>query len=364
MIEIIDRVSELTGLEEDWHRLGSLFPTPLLQYEWFLTCAETLHREDDLRVVVLRSGGRVTAIAPLVVLRQGAVRWLEIIGVRPLHEPSGVLFEDNRALERLINAVLRLGYPLHLSRVRADSPIHSVLRAHHPLSSLVLTHPTASSCYLSFRSSDWSSVYASIGSSWRKRFRRCERRAKSLGCVSVDTSPPSPETLGRDLALAMQIETSGWKGRVGTALAGNAKLRTFFERYAARACANGTLRLYFYRVNGEAVAMRLGVEFARRLWFLKIGYDEKWRQLSPGMQLALGTIQHACETGLEGYEFLGSEEAWQHAWPVRTHAYCSDVAYPWSIAGAFGAVDTLVKYAQRRLVSPASVLAGAPGPRT
>jgi CelD/BcsL family acetyltransferase involved in cellulose biosynthesis len=126
-------------------------------------------------------------------------------------------------------------------------------------------------------------------------------------------------------------------------------LHDFFRRYCATASRKGILRLFFYAVGGQPVAMHLGVEYARKLWIYKLGHDEAWSRISPGMHLANETIRYAFEHKLDGYEFLGSGEAWQHAWPVATHDYCSILIYPFSWQGVRGIWDSAITLLRNRV---------------
>jgi len=350
MIEIVHGISGLRKLEGEWIRLGALFPTPLVQYDWFLSCAETLYAEADLRVVVARSGDRVTAIAPLVLVRKALTRWLEIIGASVHYEPCGLLYEDPRSLQELLDVVLRLGYPVHLARIPAASPIRCAMQRRRIPQAVVLVRKSAGSCYLDFHS-DWDAFFKSIRPNRRSNLRKKQRLADAIGEVSVDIFCPDPETLDQHLDQAIQVEAASWKGRAGSSLRDNERLRTFFRNYTGKACKNGTLRICFYRLKGVAISMHIMVKHARRLWVFKLGYDDSLGKISPGMLLAHQTIRYACEKGLEGYEFLGSDEPWQHEWPVRTHEYCSIVVYTPSLRGIMGMVDTMIAYTRNRMAA-------------
>jgi CelD/BcsL family acetyltransferase involved in cellulose biosynthesis len=346
--DVLTRVADLSNLEADWQRLGRRFPTPLLQHDWFLTCAELLHEEADLRVITIRRDGVVVALAPLVLVQSKVATWLEILGSSRLHEPAGLLYEDSDALDALVDAILALRYPVLLQRVALESPIVKSFRGRRSLRAWVLVRQTGASCYLPL-GDNWDAFFESLGAKWRSGFRSKERKARAVGPISIEECRPSPQELAGQLDLAFAIEAASWKGRNDSSLLHNHRLRQFFQRYAERAIRVGTLRLFFYRIGNEAIAMRLAVEFGRRLWFLKTGYNDAWARLSPGMQLTLEMIRRSMQSGLEACEFLGADEPWQHAWPVGTHRYCAVIAYPTSLRGVQGALDTVLTVARTRL---------------
>jgi CelD/BcsL family acetyltransferase involved in cellulose biosynthesis len=348
MIEVLSNVRQLRDLEADWNALGSRFATPLVQYDWYVSAAEALYHEDALRVVVIRSGSAVRAIAPLALVRGRAVTWLEIIGGSTLFEPAGVLFEDEDALRELLLGVLHTGYPLFLSRIAAGSPLARMLAARERLPCMSGARPGPSSSELTF-AGDWAAFLQSMTAKHRSGLRARRRKAEEHGPVVLDAIVLSAAALAANLEGAFALEGSSWKGRSGTALIHNERLRRFFEAYAERANRAGALRVFFLRAGNTAIAMRLAVEHSGRLWFLKTGYDEAYSRLSPGIQLTHEILEWACRQGLDGCEFLGVSEDWQRTWPIATRHYVSLAGYPLSTRGMLGAVDTLIGVTARRL---------------
>lgn len=361
MLEIVTTRAGVRGLQDDWLRLAAHAESPLLDYPWFDACASTLYDESALHVIVVRAGGRVTAIAPLVRTRRSRTEWLEIMGGAILHEPAGLLAEDDAALDELLDGLARSGYPVELSRLPLLSGVVRRLAQSSPPRMSALVRRTAGACYVDLHG-DWPAFEGAMRTRARKNLRTTRRRAEGLGPVTIEAYPAAAGTLSADLDRAMRIEAASWKGRRGSALLHQPRLRRFFEAYAERSCRDGRLRLFYYLVGGRAVAMRIAVEHARRLWFLKEGYDEEFAVLSPGIQLTHETLRWATEQRLAGCEFLGSAEAWQQNWPVEVRAYCTVVLYPWSLRGALGTLDTALTYASTRLARRARRAAPAATP--
>lgn len=357
MIEVITDLERLRSLADDWDRLAAPMHNPLLQYDWFLHCAESLDDAYRLQVHVYREGPEVRAIAPLVVAPRGNVTWLEILGAAELYEPTDLLFQDPDSLHHLLQALVRQQLPVNLQRVPNESPTLIQARAARRGRGLVLVRQNAGSSYLPI-TSDWESMHESIARKWRAEFRKKRIRAERLGTISVDIDCPTGSTLVQKLDECIRIEASGWKSRNGTAIRDRPFLRRFVRSYAATASHRGTLRICILRVAGQGVAMKIGVEFQNRLWFLKTGYDEDWMHISPGMLLTHEMIRYAFSKKLAGYEFLGSEEAWQHAWPVAVHPYSSVLIYPFSFHGWRGLCEAGKHYLATRLASLAASVRG------
>jgi len=121
-------------------------------------------------------------------------------------------------------------------------------------------------------------------------------------------------------------------------------MRQFFLRYATLAAESGLVRFSFLDLDAKAVAAQLSVEYADRLWVLKIGYDEAWSRLSPGWQLMAETVRYAFDRKLKSFEFLGSDEAWLHRWDTEDRELSTLASYPATVLGMYGlAIDTTAR---------------------
>jgi CelD/BcsL family acetyltransferase involved in cellulose biosynthesis len=336
--DVIDDLEGLSQLATDWARLGERFPTPLLQFEWFLSCAEALYKPGQLYIVVLKDQDRIIAIAPLAKAPRQFAQWLEIMGVTRLQEPSGLLYESQEALRRLLRVLTDSRYPLDLGRLSADSPLLPTPSVRAKRNGIWIRRPGAPRSMLEL-DKGWESTWGEMSKSRRADFRRLERRAASQGGFELEVVQPEPSEFEAVFSLAVEIEASGWKRRRGSCLKENLQLYAFFKHYCRRMALRSALYVFFLRLGGTPVAMHLAVRFAGCLWILKIGYDDRFRSLSPGLYLALQTIRHSCAEGLKGYEFLGAEEPWQHAWSVESMTHGSGVFLPYGIRGGLGMVD-------------------------
>jgi CelD/BcsL family acetyltransferase involved in cellulose biosynthesis len=347
MIETITNHHALRKLETEWNRLGSKFDSPLLQFDWFLSCAENLHRKSDLRVIIFKTGERIKAIAPLVLRRQAMTDWLELLGSATLHEPGGLLYDDENSLDALLQAVAAAGYPVNLSRIPDTSLIRERVQTISSWRAFTLTRPTSGSYYISTEIS-WDTFYSRIGKNWRADFRNKKRRAEKLGNTAIDIFRPTLDQLESVLDQAIEIEAHSWKGTQGSSIRDNRLLRDFIYNYARRSCEAGTLIMCFFTINNIPIAMNLGISCGNKLWFLKTGYDQEWSRVSPGMQLNMECIRYAFDNGFDSYEFLGSEAPWQRAWPVDSHNYSTVIILPYTMKGILGFGDIVLTYAKNR----------------
>ena len=352
VVELIRDKKRFAQLEKEWNRLAEPLGSPLMCHDWLFSCAEAFHNDGDLRIVVLWSDGKVVAAAPLAAKKRWGIEYLELLGVSYLSEPSGLLYDNEKSLKDLVNAVLEMGQPVVLQKMTGCSPSGNLLNGEQKIKTIVISRPPAGSVYIPITTT-WEEFWNSLQSRRRYDFRRARKKAEKEGKITVKIMCPEYKDLSSHLEAAFTIEASGWKGRKGSAILKNERLQHFFETYAGLACKERKLRLCFLHIADDPVAMQIGVQYANRFWVLKIGYDEKWGKCSPGMQLAYETMRHAFDQGLESYEWLGTDEDWLHAWPVEIHDCTSVGFYPMVAAGLYGLGMDLSDFVFRRLARKA-----------
>jgi CelD/BcsL family acetyltransferase involved in cellulose biosynthesis len=347
-VEIVRTIEQLSALSDGWRALAPWSGSPLVDYDWFLSCAEVFHRDGTLRVVVVRSAGGIDAIAPLAVDMTPSGPHLTIPGASRLHEPGGWLFTSDAALVTLADAVTRLRMPLLLHRIPAGSPLCDALPKLNRHRALTVVREAAPSFAVAVGRS-WDEYYDRLSSRITRNLPRVRRKAeRALGPMKLQQVAPSPGHVDALLDTLVKIEGSGWKGRRGSSLAGRPELHEFFRRYCRRAAAAGTLRVATLHFGSDIGAMELAVESRNRWWQLKIGYNDGLAAYYPGLHLTEAAIRSAFERGLDAYEFLGSAEAWEEAWRPETREYRTVVAYPLSLGGVVGACRDIAGVLLRR----------------
>jgi CelD/BcsL family acetyltransferase involved in cellulose biosynthesis len=351
VIEIVRNKEELKRLEPEWNRLARPLATPLALHDWFFCCVESFYKEEQIHIVVVRQGERIAAIAPLVKVEQNGVDTLELIGISFLYEPCYLLYENVDALYTLLNAILKLRMPLFLRRIPASFGTAKAVRELIGKHGVVIERAPSESGWVDIDKT-WDECYRSLSNHRKKQFRRSRKKTLEKGRVRFVSSSPDDEVLDEQFEEFVRIEASGWKGRQGSALRKNDRLRRFFYLYAKSAQRNQILRICFLSVDTQNVAAIMGLECANRFWDLKVGYDEAWAKFSPGTQLSMETIKYAHEKGLDGYEFLGTFEPWQEAWTEKVRRYDTLVVYPFSASGLYLLIADIMRYAVRRLVWP------------
>jgi len=260
----------------------------------------------------------------------------------------GVLAANRAARAALYEELFSLRVPLVLQRFGTDRvDLAEMERAARP-----------HGWWISSQTAPWLAVEFGAGPRtesmpWSKRLghdlKRAHAKAAAYGSVTVEEHAPDPAAAQEALDMFIRVETCGWKGRRGSSLATNQRWGRFFRAYSILAAEAGILRYSFLRLGQRVAAAQMSVEAYRRVWVLKIGYDESLADCSPGFQLTAAAIESAKRRGLTGYEFLGISEAWEQRWRPTIRQGAKVAFYPWTARAGLAAGLDVGRSGVRRL---------------
>lgn len=331
-IDIINDFDSLKSIEAEWNELASVNDVePWQSFNWVKAAAAAFSKDHLLRIITIRKKGRLSAVAPLVFKpsAQPFKPWhIDILGGEELKEPNRLISNDDVSLRMLIDIILSEPvYPIRLSRLIGDREIiHSLPQKfrQHGWITRVMSMPYP---YIDLAGNK-------IKKSLKSDLRRARKKAEKYGELRLErVDGISEHELPAYLNRLFQIEACGWKGRNNTALLCNEPRKCFFEEYAHSSLRDGTLRLYFLLINGNAAAFQYAIETMNDFWLLNIGYDESFRNCSPGNLLLEESIKQATQNGLGRYNFLGKEEAWTKRWTQTTQPCFILAAYRPNLCG-------------------------------
>jgi CelD/BcsL family acetyltransferase involved in cellulose biosynthesis len=357
---MVQSIPQFEQLRDGWDALAARFATPLLEHDWFLSCAEAFHADGGLCVPTVRQAGTLAGAAPLVYERRAGGRRLAMLGASRLYEPTGWVYSSERAVNDLVDACTEQGPAIVLQRLPHRSDVSAAFRALPSLRALTATRDTARSLFVRINGT-WDDYYGKRSSRVTVNLPRLRRKAeRELGRLSVAERNPRPSQVPDLLEIVANVESSGWKGLNGSSLRDRSELRDFFSRYARRAAERNRLRVTTLSFGSTVAAVELSVEAHRRMWQLKIGYNGALGAYYPGLHLTEASLRSAFEHGLEAYEFLGSEASWQTRWSTDARSYESVAVYPLSrhgVRSGFRDLAAVVRRRARRLLQPAHVKA-------
>jgi CelD/BcsL family acetyltransferase involved in cellulose biosynthesis len=163
--------------------------------------------------------------------------------------------------------------------------------------------------------SPWPEIEAGFRPELRANCRRRRKRLEAQGSLQL-TAVSQPQELHRHLADCLALEQAGWKGAAGTAMLDSPGTTRFYQKLAFRLASRGQLRIFCLRLNQRLIAFEYCCldPHTRRLYSLKIAYDESLSACSPGSVLRWMLLQHAHAAGFASYEMLGEDARWKADW--------------------------------------------------
>lgn len=345
----IDRFGPGSALGAGWQRLMRQATLPTQAHGFVAALADTMLGEEALKVFVARRPGGIAGILPLCHADDWRARW-RMVGAAEVFEPLDVLALDDAAALDLAQEVVADGRPLTLDRVPASSRFIPALQTAMRGRGLVSVRPGLA-CPTIALDASWIDPESRFNSGRRSDFRRAQRRAGEYGAVFYEVISPDANEFDLLFDEAKAVELASWKKEAGTAIAVDPAKEAFFRAFLRDAAAQGLLRVAFMRIDRQAVAMQLALEWNGRFWLFKIGYNEEYRKCSPGTLLMLHTLGYAARAGLTGYELLGNVEPWiAEFWTEASHPCLRVRTYPANARGlAALAADGAVSLRQRLL---------------
>lgn len=315
-----------------WDAIPAQPSTPMRQYIWAKAYEETLAR-GAVKAVVVGPPSRPLAIAPFAEPASGPRRQI-LLGAEDLWESIEVTAGDEQSQRQLAQLIANSGMPIRLGHHPTDTPFLQLLsQAYRGKGKVIVSKQQARAMPKIKLDASWIEPESHFNSRRRSDFRRMSRKAAALGEVTFEITEPTADNLDALLNEAFDVEASSWKGRSGTAISQDSGIEAFYRNYAHQAAEAGILRLCFVRIDGVAAAMQFAVECDQSFWLIKVGYNDAFKQVSPGNLLMRETIKYAAEKGLGSYEFLGKEAEWTKLWADGARPIATVRTYPYNLRG-------------------------------
>lgn len=127
-----------------------------------------------------------------------------------------------------------------------------------------------------------------------KDFKRKQRRLAELGYFEYRYYKPGDD-LDAWCEDFLAVEGSGWKGEAGSALGASEANREFFHSVVKEAAAENRLMMLAMSLGGKPIAVKCNFLAKPGAFAFKIGFDESYKQYSPGQILELENIRAMCE---------------------------------------------------------------------
>lgn len=334
---LIDSAWSFSALRPEWSSLlrASASASPFLTWEWLHTWWTHLGESSRLRMVAVRAGTELIAVAPfrvstgtaylpcLDMLATGDVGsdYLDVI-VRGGREAEAL-----PAIEQFVRSqrtTLRL---THLG----PSAVANLLADRLHASGWARTTTAGGTCpYIPLAGHTWDSYLATLGSSHRANVRRRIRALEQKFDVRFERV--TGDTQRREaLAKLFEYHDRRFDER-GTAF-GTDDLRAFHDELTKRALDRGWLRMFVLRLDGAPAAVMYGFLYDGTFYFYQHGFDEQFQQHSIGLVLMGLSIRAAIDEGAGEFDMLWGVEPYKFLWARQTRELRTMLLFPPRIGG-------------------------------
>lgn len=190
---------------------------------------------------------------------------------------------------------------------------------------------------------------ASSSANMRARLRKSGRRLEQVGAVHFREVSGAVDLRDR-LGAAWELEARGWKGRAGTSVNQDDRIRRFYDSLAVSLVSEHRFALFELACGDRLVAFFYGLVEGSRLFGLKFGYDAAFARASPGHAIILRIMEWAGDRGISSLD-LGGESEFKAHWNGELERMGTVYGLPGGVRGV-GAVVRLAWPAVARRLRP------------
>ena len=172
----------------------------------------------------------------------------------------------------------------------------------------------------------------SLSRNLRGQIRQSENRLRQHGSVVVHAAAGAAETAAA-FERFVALEASGYKAATD-ALANTAGNRELLERTLRGHAHTGTAHTLELFVNGELVASQFGVVCGRRLYLIKVAFNEAFSEASPGTFLMAQLLERLADEGRIALVDCCVRQRWHARWhPEIKYNHVATIASPHTLRG-------------------------------
>jgi CelD/BcsL family acetyltransferase involved in cellulose biosynthesis len=268
-------------------------PNPFLESWYLLPALKALAEPDSVRLLLLEHGETLIGLIPLAHSKRYYSRpiphlagWSHpncFLGTPLIAKGHEQPFW--RALLAWADKNARAGLFLHLAQMALEGPVFQaltkVIAAQGRTGAIVHREDRA---LLASGDSPETYFEASLSGKKRKELRRQLNRLGEQGAVAFERRHDDAE-LDAWTDAFLDLESGGWKGRAGSALALAPETTALFRQSLAGAAAQGRLERLTMTLDGKPIAMLANFVCPPGVFSFKTAFDESFSKFSPGVLL-------------------------------------------------------------------------------
>ena len=360
MVEEIQSGDLFHEMRPAWNELlqGSASDCLFLTWEWLHTWWKHLGGGRQLRILAVRQGRELIAIAPLALrpprlLRLQPFSVLEFLGSGSVGSDYLDLAvrrgSENESLAALADHLRRDGSVLDLAQTLGRrSNVFQLAERLGRFGWRISEQETNQCPYARLGGHTWDSYLGSLGREHRYAFRRKARKLAELHRVEIERVTSEERRPGA-LAELFRLHESRWVERGGSDALYSGALRAFHEEISRLALERGWLRLFVLHLDGRPAAALYGFVYGGRFYFYQSGFDPAFAGRSVGMVIQGAAIESALSEGAVEYDMLHGCEAYKFHWADQVRPLTRFGLFPASARGELSRSGARLKEAARTM---------------
>lgn len=316
---VVTHIDELEDLRKEWRALwcATVGTTPFQSPEWLIPWWRHVG-EGELRVLEMRSRGRLAGLVPLYIYTEpdSGVRKLFILGcgnsdyLDLLAEPSS----GSAVMSAFCNWLSESSDEFDLcefQQLRAESLFlcgapecaESITQVQDVCPVLDLSRAVNGSIQMCLPASMWQNInyYA--------------KRADKVGGTAIRLT--SHDSLDESLEALFELHSRRWREVGKPGVLERETIKEFHRETALAMLISGMLRLYTIHIGSRIAGVLYGFFHAGVFYYYLGGLDPEFRDVSPGTLLIAHAAERAVEEGARTFDFLRGRESYKYLWGAR-----------------------------------------------
>jgi CelD/BcsL family acetyltransferase involved in cellulose biosynthesis len=325
-------VEQLEALRLPWSVLYSKTPARSFFHtmDWLLAYWRNFGEGQQLRVLVVSSGGEMIGILPLVVRRERTrLGWLRVL-TYPLQDwgsyygPIG-----GQPAATLLAAMLHLKESprdwdvCDLRWIDGETDRGRTRRAMELSGFAACPGIWDETCVLDLPET-WDAYFARLTSKFRNNIRRAEKKLAELGEIELERYRPLGAASGDDdprwelFDECVELARRSWQASSldGTTLC-HSEVASFFRETHAAAARHGALDLAVLRLSGRAIAFGYNYHAQGSIYGLRAGYDPEFASCGAATVLIARMIGDSISRGDRRFDLGVATKEVKTRWQPR-----------------------------------------------
>ncbi|OPZ70883.1 MAG: hypothetical protein BWY83_01419 [bacterium ADurb.Bin478] len=321
-IEPVTTLKAFEQLAPAWDHLWGATSGPdiLSSHEWFRNWLGLFSAKPHLLVLVAREDDQVRAILPLMRCweRTHGIWFSVVRSLTNCHshgfdlvasEADPVLFSE--MIKKIFSVTHRS--LIILDHVSERSLLYRLIAAEGHFPYLHHLHVHSENCQIRLQGS-FDEYFNQLSSKFRKNVRAAERKALERGPLQL-VRVNRLEELKQITKICYDLEVMGWKGKDKRALFQVRQAHDFYFRLAQKWCDENRLDVFLLKNKDEWIAFYYCLNSAGACRAVRIGINEAFRNLGPGMLLTKYTLEKLfAEKSGQIWDFCGGAARWKSDW--------------------------------------------------